>query len=457
AAGLKFPPSGSTAGSSDVQGATSAGGDGLSSTATASINVGISVANATIDEDTDSGAVVITRGPADQTWIKVTGITGGKLYSDAGFTTEIGSGSFIAAAGATTNVYFRPTADHTGAAGFTVQGATTNGDGGLAGVTSASTVTITAQNDAPTITVPNAAIAVTEDVASQITGISFADVDAGNSSVTATLAVGSGSLSASSGAGVTVGGTATSMTLAGTVTAINSFISAGSVTYTTAADSVADVTLNVSISDGGNTGAGGTLSAGPTAATLSVTKINDTPAFADLNGTPSHTENGSAVVLDADVSATDAELTAADSWSGATLTLARNGGASTDDLFAATGNLATLTEGGNLTLSGNAIGTVTTNSAGSLVLTFGAASGAQVAQVMRSITYANSSDGPPTSVRIDWTLSDGNGGAQGTGGAKTASGSTTVAITPVNDDPVLVAGDAGVMHDKTAQVFGGVV
>ena len=63
----------------------------------------------------------------------------------------------------------------------------------------------TAVNDAPAATVP-ANIAVTEDAASALTGISFADVDAGSSSVTVTLSVGSGSLAATSGGGVTVGG-----------------------------------------------------------------------------------------------------------------------------------------------------------------------------------------------------------------------------------------------------------
>ena len=50
-----------------------------------------------------------------------------------------------------------------------------------------------------------------------------------------------------------------------------------------------------------------------------------------------------------------------------------------------------------------------------------------------TITYANSSDAPPASVTIDWTFSDGNAGAQGTGGALAATGSTTVSITAVTN------------------------
>ncbi len=75
-----------------------------------------------------------------------------------------------------------------------------------------------------------------------------------------------------------------------------------------------------------------------------------------LDGAPAFTEDGAPVVLDANVQVFDAELSGADDFSGATLTLVRNGGASAEDLFSATGNLAALTESGNLVLSGVTIG-----------------------------------------------------------------------------------------------------
>ena len=93
-------------------------------------------------------------------------------------------------------------------------------------------------------------------------------------------------------------------------------------------------------------------------------------------------------------------------------------------------------------LSGVTIGTVTQNSAGTLVLTFNSnATEARVNEAMQSIAYANSSDTPPCfSVQIDWTFSDGNSGnAQGTGSALTAAASTTVNITAVNDAPTVAA------------------
>jgi hypothetical protein len=66
----------------------------------------------------------------------------------------------------------------------------------------------------------------------------------------------------------------------------------------------------------------------------------------------------------------DFELTAADHFDGATLTLRRTGAASPQDVFSATGTLSALTQGGNLVVGGITVGTVTTNSSGSLVLTF---------------------------------------------------------------------------------------
>ncbi|MFM7738513.1 MAG: VCBS domain-containing protein, partial [Planctomycetota bacterium] len=158
-----------------------------------------------------------------------------------------------------------------------------------------------------------------------------------------------------------------------------------------------------------------------------------------LGGSVSYTENGSPVVLDSNVQIFDAELSGSN-FSGATLTLVRNGGASAQDLFSSTGTLGTLTQGGNLTVGGTTIGTVTTNSSGTLVLTFNSsATNALVNSAMQQIAYANSSDGPPASVQIEWTFSDGNTGAQGTGGALTATGSVTVNITGANDAPTAVA------------------
>ncbi|GGK66403.1 tandem-95 repeat protein [Amphritea balenae] len=155
-----------------------------------------------------------------------------------------------------------------------------------------------------------------------------------------------------------------------------------------------------------------------------------------LDGNPTYIENGSAVVLDADVEVRDPELSQADSFDGSTLTLVRDGGTNAEDLFSATGTLSALTQGSALMVGATNIGTVTTNSGGTLVLTFNAlATNALVNQAMQQIAYSNSNDVPPASVQINWDFNDGNSGTQGTGGALSGTGSTTVDITPANDAP----------------------
>lgn len=162
---------------------------------------------------------------------------------------------------------------------------------------------------------------------------------------------------------------------------------------------------------------------------------NDAPAFADLDGTPTFTENGSAVILDANVSVSDTELDALSSnsgnYDGASLTITRSGAANASDVFANTGALGALVQGQNIDYSNVAVGTVTTNSAGTLKLTFNSsATTSIVAGVLQSITYSNSSEAPGTSVTLVWTFNDGIATSTGTN-------QTVVSITEVNDAPTL--------------------
>ena len=85
-------------------------------------------------------------------------------------------------------------------------------------------------------------------------------------------------------------------------------------------------------------------------------------------------------------------------YSGASLTLVRNGGVSTEDVFAFNdGNGITLS-GGNLIKNAQVIATFDiTTTPGQLVITFTGANGeiptsTDVDNILRQITYANSSD-----------------------------------------------------------------
>ena len=169
------------------------------------------------------------------------------------------------------------------------------------------------------------------------------------------------------------------------------------------------------------------------------TRFGAGPAIDTLGSAVAYTENASAIALDASVAVFDAELAALSgglgNYSGASVTLARSGASAAEDVFSALGSLAFT--GSDAVLSGTTVGTVT-HTAGVLTITFNAnATQARVNETLSSIGYANTSDAPPASVQIAWSFSDGNTGAQGTGGALTAAGSTTVNITAVNDAPTV--------------------
>ena len=190
--------------------------------------------------------------------------------------------------------------------------------------------------------------------------------------------------------------------------------------------------------------------------TIDVTATNDAPVFVNLGDvSPTYTEGGLAIMLDTDATVSDVELTLADDFNGATLTLENTLGANAEDVFSAkvAGTLGTLTEGGNLTVGGSDIGTVTTNSNGTLLLTFdntnATPTNALVNSALQQIAYSNSSSGPPASVQIDYSFDDGNvAPAQGTGAALAGTGSVTVNIVVVNDPPVItVPGDQTITED----------
>jgi uncharacterized delta-60 repeat protein len=161
---------------------------------------------------------------------------------------------------------------------------------------------------------------------------------------------------------------------------------------------------------------------------------SDTPG-----GSAIYAENATAVILDRSVAIFDAELAALNggigNYDGASVTWARQGGASAQDVFSGRGGLRFSAADVVLAVDGadTVVGTFN-QGAGTLAVTFnGNATQAVVNQVLSSIGYANSSDLPPASVQVDWIFSDGNTGNQGDGGALTASGSSTVQIAPIND------------------------
>jgi uncharacterized delta-60 repeat protein len=168
------------------------------------------------------------------------------------------------------------------------------------------------------------------------------------------------------------------------------------------------------------------------------------PSTTNLPGKPTFLEWGSSfsnvtTILSPTVFINDSELGGLGNYLGATLKLSRYGGASTEDQFSAKsgGTLTSLSPNSYLAVNGVTIGRVTSNDAGTLVLTFNAnATQLLVNEAMQQIAYKNTSNAPPDTVQIDWTFNDGNTGAQGAGGALSTTGTTFVSIIATNDAPM---------------------
>lgn len=194
-----------------------------------------------------------------------------------------------------------------------------------------------------------------------------------------------------------------------------------------------DRTVSVTVTDDGG------LQSTTSTVTVQVQSINEAPTLGGVDNTPTYTEDGAAVVLDNNITITDAESDATN-YNGASITLQRQGGTNAEDVFSNTGTLSALTQGSDFTVGGTTVGTVTTNSGGTLVLTFNTnATQALVQATLRQIAYSNTSDNPNASETIAFDFNDGNtAGTQGTGGALAdTDDAITVTITDADDAPVV--------------------
>lgn len=267
-------------------------------------------------------------------------------------------------------------------------------DGSLDSSAFSRNITVTAVDDSPVITAP-ANTVVIEDVASVINLISISDSD--STSGTVTLSVGSGSLAATSAAGVTVGGTSSALTLTGTLTSINSFIASNRLTYTTAANATADVTLTIAV----DTGSVGTDTK---TTTLTVNPVNDAPVVT-VPGSISVTEDVASVLNGISFSDVDA------------------GSASVIVGFSVPSGTLLATDGGGVIVTGSGTGGLTLSGALADINAFIAAS---------NLTYKTAQDAT-ASVTLTVTLNDnGNTG----GSPQTDTKTLTLNVTAVNDAPV---------------------
>src|SRR5262249_48740696 len=167
--------------------------------------------------------------------------------------------------------------------------------------------------------------------------------------------------------------------------------------------------------------------------TQTINPVNDAPVISGFGPPAANTEQITSL-LDSDTNATlvDPELSALGigspgNWAGATLTVARSGGANAEDLFgidASVGTALFTVSGNQLQFSGLTFATFT-SSGGTLTINFTSsgtpATNNLVNKVIERITYKNTSDAPPASVQIDLNINDGNTGSQGPGRAPSST------------------------------------
>lgn len=190
-------------------------------------------------------------------------------------------------------------------------------------------------------------------------------------------------------------------------------------------------------------GIGGALS-GKATSTIRVNRVNDAPTLTLIEGNQvNYTEGSAPVALAQNVRLFDAELSklnnGAGNYAGVRLTLSRTEGAQTEDTFSAIGAL--VFDNSNLVLNGINIGRIS-NSSGTLTIIFNSnATQLRVNQALSKIGYANNSNRPIEELSINWQVSDGNTGNQGSGGSLSTTATSNIFITSTDDiGRVLISG-----------------
>lgn len=294
-------------------------------------------------------------------------------------------------------------------------------DGQLESAVATRTVTVTAANDAPQLSLPGV-INLLEDSSHSITGITISDVDAGLGSVrvTFTLPAGSGTLSVAVSGTIAVGTAQNSVILTGRVDDINAYLAGNNLTYTPQMNYYGNVTLEVSVTDLGNSGGPAQTSSG--SLTLQIEGVNDTPSTPVVPSSPVSGSEDVPLVLTG--------ISFADVDAGSGLVQA------TFSVPAGNGTFSALAAAG-VTLTGSG-----TNS---LVLS-GTLADINAFVASGSVSYLSAANASGT---VSVTVSLDDRGNTGTGGNKIATTTFNLAISPVNDAPVnSVPGSQTVLQDR---------
>ena len=368
--------------------------------------------------------------------IKINSVTGGTLSVNGTAVTSFPA-TITPAQLAANQVVFTPTQHLNGAtAGSIVFQVRDDGgiaNGGVDTDQSADTLTfnIAAVNDPVTTDAPTTAT-ITQDTPTAVTGLSISDVDAalapsGVYVVTLSSTQGTMTLATITGLTFSAGdgtGDAT-MTFRGTLTDINTALATASYTPGAGYTGPAQISLQATDTFGGTvaTGSGAATNDSDTVA-VTVTASNAAPvidlngAAADIHNAATYSENDPPSVLAAALTVSDADDTNIES---ATVSIGAG--------FIANQDLLTVNGSTGGTLNGI---TFAYNATTGVLSLSGSATKADYEATLRLVGFESTSQAPGTSRSISWKINDGT--------ADSATATTTVTVTPV-DDPAVAADD----------------
>ena len=209
-----------------------------------------------------------------------------------------------------------------------------------------------------------------------------------------------------------------------------------SVTYTPDADFNGTDSFTYTANDG-------LIDSNQATVSITIAASNDAPVLANIEaGALAYTENDPATVVTATTTVNDVDSANFDTG---TLTVDYSVGGTPDDRLEirneGTGPGQIGVSGSNVTFGGTTIGTFTGGSGTTpLVVTLNAnATPAAVQALVRNVTFRNVSDSPSTAARTTrFVLTDGDGGTS-------APATRAIAVTAVNDAPVLAGIEAGAL------------
>ncbi|MCK1564980.1 VCBS domain-containing protein [Bradyrhizobium sp. 173] len=351
---------------------------------------------ATNDSDVDDGATL--------TYAQTSAVAGLTINADGSYSFEASNAAYQHLAEGATQVVV---------ANYTVT------DEHGASAPSTLTITLTGTNDTP-VAVAGHTLNYTENHAATAIdpALTVSDVDNANL-VSATVQItgnyvnGQDVLGFTNQNGITGSFNAATgtLTLTGSSSVANYQTALDSVTYFNTSDNPSGLARTVTIIT--NDGAANSVAVTDT---INVTPVNDAPVLNANGGTLSYTENQAATAIDTVLTASDVDST---NLTGATVSITTN--------FASGQDVLGFTNQNGIAGSYNA-GT------GVLTLT-GSATVANYQAALRSVTYSSSSDNPSGATRtISYQVDDGAGANHASNIATSA-----VAVTPVNDAPVLNA------------------